>query len=228
MQYEVEVKSLLGSGEKADALRKAMCARDPQTACVSHNRQLNHYFVGGTIGKLAEAVGAFLPKDAQKKFETVAAKARECSVRTRLTGQGDKDGKVLLVIKASVGDDTSANGVSRMEFEEVVPLSLHELDAKVLEAGFSYQAKWSREREEYLYKGLNVCLDRNAGYGYVAEFEKMVDEEADVMKARDGVRALMAELGAEELSQDRLERMFAHYNANWQDYYGTDKIFTIN
>ena len=73
-----------------------------------------------------------------------------------------------------------------------------------------------------------MCLDRNAGYGYVAEFEKMVDEEADVMKARDGVRALMAELGAEELSQDRLERMFAHYNANWQDYYGTDKIFTIN
>ena len=55
----------------------------------------------------------------------------------------------------------------------------------------------------------------------------MVDEEADIPRAREEVRALMEELGVEELSQERLERMFAFYNANWQDYYGTDKIFIV-
>jgi hypothetical protein len=37
----------------------------------------------------------------------------------------------------------------------------------------------------------------------------------------------MQELGVDELAQDRLARMFAHYNQNWPDYYGTDKTFTI-
>jgi hypothetical protein len=37
----------------------------------------------------------------------------------------------------------------------------------------------------------------------------------------------MAKLGVEELPQDRLERMFAHYNAHWPEYYGTEKVFVI-
>jgi len=37
----------------------------------------------------------------------------------------------------------------------------------------------------------------------------------------------MQELGVEELSQDRLERMFSHYNSNWPDYYGTERTFII-
>jgi predicted adenylyl cyclase CyaB len=222
MQYEIEIKSLLGSKEKAEALREAMCKLDPGTSCTARNKQLNHYFVGGDIAKLAENVSNLLSSSAREKLAAIVERGKELSVRTR-----DKDGQVLLVVKASVGDDTSANGVSRMEFEERVQVSLDELDKKVIEAGFSYQAKWSREREEYLYKGLNVCLDRNAGYGFLAEFEKVIEEEADIARAREEVKALMHELGVEELPQDRLERMFAHYNGNWQDYYGTDKIFTI-
>ncbi len=223
MQYEIEIKSLLGSKEKADALREAMCKLDPGTSCVARNKQLNHYFVGGDIRELESAVSRFLSLEAREKLEAIAEKGKDFSVRTR-----DKDGAVYLVVKASVGDDSSANGVSRMEFEEPVSLAFDELDAEVLKSGFEYQAKWSREREEYSYKGLNVCLDRNAGYGFLAEFEKVVGEDANIEKVREEVHSLMRELGAEELPQDRLERMFDHYNKNWRDYYGTDKIFTIN
>ena len=225
MQYEVEVKSLLGSKEKADALRDALCARNPGVACTSRNKQLNHYFIGGDIKKLGAQVESLFDAAARARLHTITDRATNASVRTRV-----KDGVVYLVIKASVGDPaagTSSNGVMRMEFEEPVALTLEGLDQKVLDAGFTYQAKWSREREEYEYKGLNVCLDKNAGYGFLAEFEKMVDEEADIPRAREEVRALMEELGVEELSQERLERMFAFYNANWQDYYGTDKIFIV-
>lgn len=57
---------------------------------------------------------------------------------------------VILVIKASVDDTTSENGIARVEREIVFPQkTLAELDAIVRSAGYEYQAKWSRDREEY-------------------------------------------------------------------------------
>lgn len=220
--YEVEVKSLLGSEDNAQALRLRMKELDSELTLTSQNKQLNHYFTGGNVKQLTTAVGDVLSEDAKTRLDDLANRAKEFSVRTR-----DKDGSVLLVVKASVGDDTSANGVARMEFEEEVPLSLDELDARVVSAGFVYQAKWSRQREEYLFKGANVCLDKNAGYGWLAEFEKVVESDQELAKARTDIDTLMAECGVQELPQDRLERMFAFYNTHWPEYYGTDKIFTI-
>jgi hypothetical protein len=37
----------------------------------------------------------------------------------------------------------------------------------------------------------------------------------------------MKQVGVVELGQARLERMFAHYNTHWPEYYGTENIFTI-
>lgn len=221
-KYEVEVKSLLGSRDRAEALLQAMRTNDPKTIQLSQNKQLNHYFQGGDLSKLSEILAPHLSEDAKRQLEEIATNAREFSVRSR-----DKDGTVLIVIKISVDDASSANGVARLEFEENVSLSLEELDSLILLAGFSYQAKWSREREEYQYKDTNICLDKNAGYGYVVEFEKVVGDESLIKDARGEIDSLMLELGIEELPQDRLERMFAHYNSHWPEYYGTDKTFSI-
>ena len=220
--YEVEVKTLLGPVENAEALKAKMCELDPACACVSKNNQLNHYFEGGDINDLYDKTHHWVDGPELEKFQQMLEKGSNFSVRTR-----QKDDEVLLVVKASVDEGTSENTVSRLEFEEAVAVSLDELDALVLEAGYTYQAKWSREREEYTYKGANVCLDRNAGYGYLAEFEKLTEDESSLGAIREDIDALMAELGVEELSQDRLARMFDHYNQNWPDYYGTDKTFII-
>ncbi len=220
--YEVEVKSLLGSKERADELRRAMKVLDEDCEIVSHNKQLNHYFEGGTLDALLAAAAPHLTEENRAKLADLTTRTKSFSVRTR-----DKDDLVILVVKASVGDDSSANGVSRIEFEAQVPLTLAELDELVLSAGFAYQAKWSREREEYVCKGVTICLDKNAGYGYVAEFERIVNDASQLEQARKDIEALMAKLGIVELPQDRLERMFAFYNKNWPQYYGTDKIFTI-
>ncbi len=221
--YEVEIKSLLGSEEKADILRKKMQEIDPSAKLISRNKQLNHYFVGGTMDALVKKIRGHVSVEAQKKLDDLITRVTEVSVRTR-----NKDGAVYLVVKASVGEDTSSNGVVRIELEEQVDLTLEQLDRILLSAGFRYQAKWSREREEYVVKGANVCLDKNAGYGWLAEFEKVAEEEGELEPARDALRVLMQECGVEELSQDRLERMFAFYNAHWPEYYGTEKIFTVN
>jgi predicted adenylyl cyclase CyaB len=230
-QFEVEVKSLLGAKEAAEALKEKMLELDPGAVCVSKNLQLNHYFepahasrVGGgdNINELYKKTDHLFNEEQKKKFKNIVKKGSDFSVRTR-----QKDNEVLLVVKASVDGGTSANTVQRMEFEEPVKISLEELDKLVQEAGYSYQAKWSRGREEYVCKGINVCLDRNAGYGYLAEFEKIVEDDSELTKTRKEIDALMEKLGAVELSQERLARMFDFYNKNWADYYGTEKVFVV-
>lgn len=220
--FEIEVKSLLGDAENAVRLKEKMCALDPECVMIGSNTQLNHYFEGGDMEALFEAVKDLFSEEQQAKLRVTIDRGTEFSIRTR-----QKDNEVLFVVKASIDEGTSANTVKRIEFEEPVSVTLGELDERLISAGFFYQAKWSREREEYAYKGANVCFDKNAGYGYLAEFEKIVHDEADADAVRAEIDALMAELEVFELEQERLARMFAHYNANWPEYYGTEKVFII-
>ena len=55
----------------------------------------------------------------------------------------------------------------------------------------------------------------------------MIDDGREAEYARQELKALMRELGCEELPQARLERMFAYYNTHWQEFYGTEKVFEI-
>lgn len=220
--FEIEVKSLLGDQAVANRLKEKMCEIDPECVMISANKQLNHYFEGGAMEDLYEAVKDLFDEEKREKLKVTIDRGAEFSIRSR-----QRDDEVLLVVKASIDEGTSANTVKRMEFEEPVSITLSELDERILNAGFSYQAKWSREREEYAFKGANVALDKNAGYGYLAEVEKIVHDETMADEVRAEIDAIMEELEIVELNQDRLARMFAHYNANWPEYYGTDKIFII-
>jgi len=221
---EIEIKSLLGSSERADELRRKLKEVEPGVKLVSQNKQLNHYFVDGDVHALYKGLKKHLTKSDIRKLEEIVKAGSDFSIRTRLVD----DKKLLFVMKASRDEGTSHNTVSRLEFEAEIPnMKLRELDELILGAGFQYQAKWSREREEYMCKDINVCLDKNAGYGYLAEFEKVVDDESHMKAVEQEIRSFMQTLGMDELPQDRLERMFSHYNDNWLDYYGTDKIFTV-
>jgi len=220
--YEVEIKSLLGSKENAAALIDSLKKHDKGLKLAGQGKQLNHYFNYPEGADLYSALKSNISEEKLPAFERILKEGKKLSVRTR-----DADGKVIFVIKASVGDDTSSNGVKRIEFEETVKMSLKELDDLLLKAGLTYQAKWSRERQEYVSKDTHICLDKNAGYGYLAEFEKVTEDESSLENVRKELLAFMKEMGVEELPQDRLERMFAFYNANWPKYYGTDNIFTI-
>lgn len=218
--YEIEIKSLLGAKDKADVLKQKLSERGG--SLISKNNQLNHYFTISDLIKFKESFLKFIPEENKEAFIKIIEEGKNISVRTR-----DTDGEVKFVIKASVGDDSSSNGVSRMEFEIKMDMSLGELDKILLDSGLEYQAKWSREREEYKLADINVCIDKNAGYGYLAEFEKVVRDKEQTSEVKRELEKVMSEFGAEELKQDRLERMFSYYNANWRDYYGTDKVFNI-
>jgi len=219
--YEVEIKSLLGSKENADALREKLRAEGLKEK--GGHSQLNHYFnEPEKRDALLEAIMPLVLEEKHDALKRILGEGKNISVRTR-----DADGTVLVVVKASIGDDSSANGVKRIEFEEKVDKTLDELDQVLLDAGLTYQAKWSRQREEYAGKDVTVTIDKNAGYGYVAEFEKMTDSSEKAESIREELLSLMKGMGVAELPQDRLERMFDFYNTHWDEYYGTDNIFTI-
>ncbi|HEY4496700.1 MAG TPA: CYTH domain-containing protein [Candidatus Paceibacterota bacterium] len=222
--FEIEIKSLLGSAENTNELIRKMKEKDPNLVQHETHKQLNHYFIDGDLDKLFKKIEPFLKDD--KKFENlknIKNKIKDYTLRTRLA-----DGKVILVFKTSINEEASANAKARLEFEwEIKNLTLDELDKIILDCGFKYQAKWSRERTNYKYRDVNVSIDKNAGYGYIAEFEKVVEDGSLVDQIKKELLESMEELSVTELPQARLERMFAHYNANWRDYYGTDRIFTI-
>ena len=222
-KYEVEIKSLLGNKENVEKLKSSLKKKYPLFKLLAEEKQLNHYFnIPADLSLLIKNVETLIPREKREELGHILGYGQKMSIRTR-----DADKNVLLVIKASVGDDTSSNGVKRIEFESVVDAGLQALDKILLDSGCTYQAKWSREREEYGDDNMRVCIDRNAGYGYIAEFEKMTGDESLLEDVRKGLLSAMESLGVAELPQDRLERMFAHYNSHWAEYYGTDKTFII-
>lgn len=222
--FEIEIKTLLGSKERAEELKRHLVQLFPALKTLPSHKQRNFYFnTPQGLGAVAKAVSPLLSDAKQDELSKIIKNAKGgVSIRTR-----DADGKSLFIIKASIGDDTSANGVSRVEFEEPVGISFDELNQKLLDSGLSYQAKWSREREHYDLGIIHITIDKNAGYGYVAEFEKMLDDGGEAEYAKQELKALMATLGCHELDQARLERMFKFYNEHWPEYYGTEKVFII-
>jgi adenylate cyclase class IV len=218
--YEIEIKCLLGNSENAKKLSQKMREIDPNLKEIGTHKQLNHYFEGeGDFKKIAD----FIENENDKStFLEITSNAKDISLRTRKA-----DETVILVLKASIDDTTSSNGTARREFEKIFQIGIEELDKIIINAGFSYQAKWSRERTEYIFKNVNVTIDKNAGYGYLTEFE-IIEKNPELTESRKKeLREMIKEVGLEELDQQRLARMFDYYNKNWKDYYGTEKIFII-
>lgn len=225
-QYEVEVKTLLGDDHKqAHAFVRKLKEHDPALQQTGQSNQLNHYFdSGGDAQKLPTAVGKYLSKKDLTAFKKILSEAKSFALRTR-----DADGKVLLVAKASKeeGEDDQ-HALERLEGEyQTTAKNIDELDDAIQSAGYGFLSKWSRERREYRYKGLTACIDKNAGYGFVAELEKVVDSRDAAEQARAEILAELKRLGLVELSQERVGRMFEYYNQHWPEYYKTDKTFVI-
>lgn len=223
-QYEVEVKTLLGDDATTQTFIRKLQQSDPDATVKATSDQLNHYFdKAGDPAKLLEVVKGALSEGDWKAFSDIVSQSQSFALRTR------QDDKVRLVIKAAKTGDDEQHALERLEGEYVTAAaSIDELDAIIQQAGYGFLSKWSRARTEYAYKDYNVCIDRNAGYGYVAEIEKIVSDQTAAAEARKEILAELDSLGFEELSQERVGRMFAHYNDRWPEYYRTDKTFNVS
>lgn len=222
MQYEIEIKSLLASQAAVnDVLAKAKHLY-PDFTKVGEQHQLNHYFIGGTLAALMATFSGILSADQQTQLQQIADRATSINVRSR-----QKNDTVLLIVKGSLDATSAVHSHQRMEFEAEVPLSLAELDDLIVKSGWHIEAKWQADRVLYTAGGVTLDTFFTPGYGYLIEFERVVHSTAERSAAHATVVAMMDQLGVSELPNDRPERMFAYYNAHWQDYYGTKKTFTV-
>ncbi len=228
LSIEVEVKALVPAAD-VQKLRSKLLDWGYKSVQALPESQLNWYYQrnAGDVATLMSFVfrDAKVPTIPSAFFET-----KNISVRTRSVNGGS----ALLVLKASLDSGTSENGSNRLEWQYDTGLSMEALDTRIWNAGFVIASKWSRERTTYVYgaggEQITACLDKNAGYSYVLELEAMLDSGASKKQIAEQHYVLteeLASLGLTELPADRLERMFAHYQANWWDYYGTDKVFEV-
>ncbi len=222
--YEIEIKVLLGEEEKKDQFMQKVRESFPWMHHMYSESQKNHYFEWGNLKHLLGIFREYISDEQATSLHKLTQEAKSFSVRTRGTPT-----QTIIVVKATVNDETSSNGTARIEWEvDLAPMTLEEMDALVLEAGFHHQAKWSRARDSYeIMPNTVLCLDKNAWYGYLAEFERVIDDASLVDSTRTELLTLISSLGYAELDQERLARMFDYYNKNWKDYYGTEKVFTL-
>ena len=182
--YEVEIKVLLGNASAKDIFLSKVQSSFPTLTHTYSESQKNHYFEGGNLLHLFGTFREYISLEEANSLHTLSKEAKSFSVRTRGTPT-----QAILVVKATINDESSSNGTARIEWEvDLAPMSLEDMDAKVLSSGFSYQAKWSREREGYIFQAPNkgimhgrfadpqtsteyntttsvtLCLDKNAGY----------------------------------------------------------------
>lgn len=222
MQYEVEVKCLLGEGQ-ARGLPEKIRDTGITVEQYAQYKQLNDYFIGGNMDRLAENLRGLLGKANTDELSEVARNYDTFSVRARQSGD-----KVTFIVKATNGGSAN-HGAQRREFEVAVNVSLEELHKPILASGYKIQARWMADRK--LYKlGNGIALDSyfSPGYGYQAEFEKIVHDKKRASEAETEVRNFVQSIGLEPIDPSRIERMFDYYNAHWHEYYGTDKTFRID
>ena len=89
------------------------------------------------------------------------------------------------------------------------------LENLFLAIGFEIKAKWLRNRIEFKWNDINVCLDNTQGYGYILELEKMSDEN-NKQKSLDLLRQKLNSLNIHLTPREEFDKKYEYYIKNWQ------------
>lgn len=82
--------------------------------------------------------------------------------------------------------------------------------------GYCVNIKWLRERKQFNWNGIKVCLDYTKGYGYIIELEK-IGSEIDKEKIFEELKYKMNELGIQVTPKEEFEKKYNFYKENWRN-----------
>ena len=82
-------------------------------------------------------------------------------------------------------------------------------------AGLGVEIRWLRDRKQFLWDKIDVCLDYTKGYGYIIELEKMSDKnnKDETLKI---LKDKLSELNITLTPREEFERKFNDYKKNWE------------
>lgn len=106
------------------------------------------------------------------------------------------------------------------EFREEIEVKFPREDFEKLEKlfltlGFSVQIKWFRDRYEFSWNDIKVCLDYTKGYGNILEMEKLCDEK-EKESALEIIKQKFKELNIEITPKEEFDAKYKHYKENWK------------
>jgi predicted adenylyl cyclase CyaB len=81
--------------------------------------------------------------------------------------------------------------------------------------GNNVEIKWLRDRKQFNWQGIKVCLDYTHGYGYIIELEKMSSEE-NKEKILEELKQKLKELNITLSSKEEFNEKFEDYKKNWR------------
>ena len=84
------------------------------------------------------------------------------------------------------------------------------------EMGLNVKIKWFRNRREFLWNELNICLDYTLGYGYIIEIEKLC-EEKDRDFYENFIKLKFGELNIGITSKEEFNQRFNDYEKDWKN-----------
>ena len=96
------------------------------------------------------------------------------------------------------------------------------LEKMFLMLGYSVKVKWFRERSTFQWKGFEVCVDSNKGYGYILEIEKKTDC-AGKDKALAEIKQLFSELKIPITPKKTFDSKYQNYLKNWKKLTGGEQ-----
>jgi len=82
--------------------------------------------------------------------------------------------------------------------------------------GLCTKIKWLRDRKQFNWDEIKVCLDYTKGYGYIIELEKISSEE-EKEKILEELKQKLEELKIPLTPKEDFENKFSYYKENWRN-----------
>lgn len=90
-----------------------------------------------------------------------------------------------------------------------------ELGKLFYELGHNVEIKWMRERTQFNWDRIKVCIDYTKGYGYIIELEKIGTEE-NKEEILNELKDKLKELNISLTPKDEFNERYNYYRENWR------------
>jgi len=113
--------------------------------------------------------------------------------------------------KGKIHDDAREEIEIKFDREE-----FENLERLFLSLGYNIEIKWFRNRNQFEWNGIKVCLDYTKGYGHILELEILCFKE-EQEKALETLKERFKELNIEITLRKEFEKKFTFYKENWKN-----------
>jgi predicted adenylyl cyclase CyaB len=125
--------------------------------------------------------------------------------------QKNNVGSKIWLKKGKIHDD------AREEIEIFTKEDSFENLGKLFNAlGHKVEIKWLRNRNQFNWNGIKVCLDFTKGYGYIIELEKIGTEE-NKEKIIEDFKQKLNELNISLTSKEEFTNKYNYYKEHWRE-----------